>query len=81
MFIMRILRSYTIETEHVERMKSDNINASELLNTLLKNYFKDKDFEDLSADEIKLQLAKLDIEERHIKEIKEWEKQWEQRKK
>jgi arginine deiminase len=78
---MRILRSYTIETEYVERLKNDGINASELFNTLLKNYFKDKDFEDFNETEIKLQLQKLDIEERHINEIKEWEKQWEQRKK
>ena len=81
MFIMRILRSYTIETEYVERMKDDGINASELLNNLIRDYYKNKDMEDFTDEEIKLQLEKLDIDEEHIKKIKEWEQRWEKRKK
>ena len=78
---MRILRSYTIETDFVERMKNEGVNASELLNSLLTSYFKDKDMEDFTEEELKLQMEKLDMEDAHLKQIKEWEKKWEKRKK
>jgi hypothetical protein len=61
---MRILRSYTIETELVEKLKTEKINASELVNQLLTEYFNKKDNKNLSLEELqqKLALIKLDRE-------------------
>jgi hypothetical protein len=56
-------------------------NMSKLVNELLIDYFKDKNFEDLNKDEIALQLEKLDLEEEHIKKMKEWEEKWNKRNK
>lgn len=38
---MRIARTYTIETDHINKLQEDNINASELINKLLHDYFSD----------------------------------------
>jgi hypothetical protein len=74
--IMRILRSYTIETEYVDRMKQSGVNASELLNKLLKDYFDDEDLIGATKEEISHKIKLLDIEERYVKDKKAWEEEW-----
>jgi hypothetical protein len=76
MYVMRILRSYTIETDYVERMKASGVNVSELLNKLLKNYFDDEDLIGATKEEIEHKLKLLDIEERYVKDKKLWEEEW-----
>ena len=73
---MRILRSYTIETEYVDRMKQSGVNASELLNKLLKDYFDDEDLIGATKEEISHKIKLLDIEERYVKDKKAWEEEW-----
>jgi hypothetical protein len=76
MYVMRILRSYTIETDYVDRMKNSGVNVSELLNKLLKNYFDDEDLIGATKEEIQHKLKLLDIEERYVKDKKLWEEEW-----
>ena len=81
MLVMRILRSYTIETDYVDRMKNSGVNVSELLNKLLKDYFDDLDLIGATKEEIQPKLKVLDVEERYIRDKKLLEEEWKNLKK
>lgn len=49
---MRILRSYTIDTEIVKKLQKED-NASDLINCLLTEHFRKTDVKKMSAEELK----------------------------
>ncbi len=52
---MRILRSYSIEEDLVEKLKSNN-NKSGLINNLLREYFDKDDINQMNAKQLETEL-------------------------
>ncbi len=53
-----------------EKLDKEN-NKSELINQLLRNYYKEKEFEDMSEEQIKTEISIIDLQEKTEKKIKE----------
>jgi metal-responsive CopG/Arc/MetJ family transcriptional regulator len=67
---MRIHKTYNIDIELDKKIKERGINASELINELLRGYFNKQELNNLSSEEIKKRLAiiklKKEYEERRL---------------
>lgn len=64
---MKALRSYTLDIELIERMKNEKLNASGLINSLLREHFD----AEVSDDKKILEAKKLELEnDREIKDKK-----------
>ena len=68
---MRIQRAYTIEVEYVDKLKEQRINASELINNLLKDYFDKQDPANMTKEQIKKEIARIELKEEYEKRLKE----------
>lgn len=66
---MKILRSYTIDAEIAEELKKVP-NASNLINELLKDYFKNHDINQLSLEELRLKQKIIEIQEEAQEKIR-----------
>lgn len=66
---MKILRSYTIDAELIEKMKG--INASQLINNLLNDYFKKTDINSMDEVELERYIKIKELEEETKKRINE----------
>ena len=52
---MRTARTFTIEQDLAERLRNEE-NQSDLINQLIRDYYKTKDFEGLSKEQLKKEL-------------------------
>ena len=70
---MRILKTFTIDVEFVERLKNET-NQSELINGLIGDYYKKRDFNDMTKAQIKAEIEVIKLQKETDKQIKELRK-------
>jgi len=63
---------FCIDEDIVGLLKKED-NASALVNKILRHYYDEKEFNNLSPQELERQLKRLDILEKHMKELKEFD--------
>lgn len=69
--MVKTLRTYTINSDLIEKLK--DYNASELINTLLIDYFKKHDYKQMSLEEKKKYLKKLKLTKEYKEQIEKLE--------
>ena len=67
---MKTLKTFSIDADFNERLKNEE-NQSELINRLLSDYFKRKDLDDMTPEQIKTELKIIELQEKTDKKIKE----------
>lgn len=67
---MRILRSYSIEEDLVQKLESNN-NKSGLINRLLREYFDKEDINQMNAKQLKAELEVRKVKREAEAKIKE----------
>ena len=63
---------FNLDYDIVEKLKKLE-NRSSFLNKLLRDHYDEQEFNNMSKEEAERQLKRLDILERHIQELKEFD--------